>query len=80
VRVRGKGKVLEVYANTNCIATHPLLIGKHQLAGIAAHHAGIPLGRLRQPAKTQVRLRPLAPAVEVRPLAAYDYAVAGGVR
>lgn len=80
VRVRGKGKVVEVYAGTECIAVHPLLLGKHQLAGVAEHHAGIPLGQLRQPAKTQVRLRPLGPAVEVRPLAAYDYAVAGGGR
>jgi transposase len=80
VRVRGKANVVEVYAGTECIAVHPLLIGKHQLASVAEHHAGIPLGRLRQAAKTQIRLRPLAPAVEVRPLAAYDYAGLGGVR
>ena len=80
VRVRGQGKVIQVYAGTECIALHPLRLGKHQLADVAEHHAGIPLGRLRPPAKTQIQLRSLAPAVEVRPLAAYDYLVAGGAR
>ena len=69
VRVRGQGQGVEVYAGQECIAMHSLLLGKHQLAGKPEHHAGIPLGPLRQPAKTQVRLRPLGPAVEVRPLA-----------
>lgn len=80
VRVRGNTKTVEVYAGTQSIAVHSLLIGKHQLASMPEHHAGIPLGPLRQPAKTQVRLQALAPAVEVRPLAVYDYAVAGGAR
>lgn len=80
VRVRGQGKVVQVYAGTGCIAVHPVLLGKHQLAGVAEHHAGIPLGRLRSATKTQIQLRSLAPAVEVRPLAAYDYLSAGGAR
>lgn len=44
------------------------------------HQAGIPLGSLGPPGKTQVRIRGLRPQVEVRPLAAYEYASAGGVR
>jgi hypothetical protein len=80
VRVRGNGTVVEVYAGSQRVAVHALLLGQHQLAGVAEHHAGIPLGRLRPPSKTQVRLRPLAPEVEVRPLAAYEFAAAGGAR
>jgi transposase len=80
VRVRGKAAVVEVYAGSQRIAVHHLLVGKHQLASLSEHHAGIPLGRLRPPAKAQVRLRRLGPEVEVRSLAAYDYVAAGGAR
>jgi transposase len=80
VRVRGSSDVVEVYAGQERIAVHARLAGLHRTAAQAEHHAGIPLGGLRSPAKTQVRIRPLGPEVEVRSLAAYECAAAGGAR
>ena len=80
VRVRGGSDVVEVYAGQERIAVHARLAGLHRTSAQAEHHAGIPLGGLRSPAKTQVRLRPLAPEVEVRSLAVYECAAAGGAR
>jgi len=80
VRVRGQGAVVGVYVGQQRIALHTRLLGKHQLASLAEHHAGIPLGRLRPPGKTQVRLRSLAPEVEVRSLTSYEWLAVGGAR
>jgi len=77
VRVRGSGDVVEVYAGQERIALHARLEGHHRTAAQAEHHAGIPLGGLRSPAKTQVHIRPLGPEVEVRSLAAYECATGG---
>ena len=51
--------------------------GRHLILLQQDHHAGIPLGA-RQPHKTLVAIRQTAPQVEVRPLAAYEFATAGG--
>ncbi len=80
VRVRGQRGVVEVYAGDDRIAVHPRLGGQHRIAAQAAHHAGIPLGPLRPAGKAQVRIRAMGPEVEVRSLAAYDCAAAGGAR
>jgi hypothetical protein len=80
VRVRGSSQWVEVYAGQERIAMHTRLAGLHRTAAQAEHHAGIPLGSLRSPAKTQVRIRPLGPEVEVRSLTVYESAAAGGVR
>ncbi len=80
VRVRGSSDGVEVYVGQERIAVHAPLAGLHRTAAQAEHHAGIPLGGLRSPAKMQVRIRPLGPEVEVRSLAVYDYATAGGAR
>jgi Mu transposase-like protein len=79
VRVRGSGDVVEVYAGQERIALHARLEGHHRTAAQAEHHAGIPLGGLRSPAKIQVHIRPLGPEVEVRSLAAYE-CTTGGAR
>lgn len=79
VRVRGLRGMVEIYAGELQIATHPVLAGQHRIASQSAHHAGIPLGPMRATTKTQVRIRPLGPEVEVRSLTAYEFA-AGGAR
>jgi hypothetical protein len=73
-------EVVEIYAGQERIAVHARLAGQHRTAAQAEHHAGIPLGLLRPAGKTQVRIRPLGPEVEVRSLAAYDGVAAGGGR
>jgi transposase len=80
VRVREQRGVIEVYAGDSQIAAHPQLWGQHRIAAQNAHHAGIPLGSMGSGTKTQVRIRPLGPEVEVRSLIAYEFAAAGGVR
>jgi hypothetical protein len=72
--------LVEVYAGQQRIAVHARVAGLHRTAAQAEHHAGIPLGGLRSPAKLQVRIRPLGPEVEVRSLAAYECAAEGGAR
>lgn len=80
VMVRGQSGVVEVFAGDVLIATHARLAGQHRIAAQAVHHAGIPLGSLRSIVKTQVRIRPLGPEVEVRSLSAYECMAAGGGR
>ena len=80
VRVRALRGVVEVYAGDLQIATHTMMSGQHRIASQSTHHAGIPLGTVRPPAKTQVHIRPLGPDVEVRSLTAYERAAAGGAR
>ena len=46
----------------------------------AEHHEGIPLGRREPESKMLVQMRETAPAVEVRPLAAYESVAMGGAR
>lgn len=80
VMVRGQSDVVEVYAGDVLIATHARLAGQHRISAQDVHHAGIPLGSLRSIVKTQVRIRPLGPEVEVRSLSAYECMAAGGGR
>ena len=80
VRVREQSGVIEVYAGDRQIAVHARLLGQHRIAAQSIHHAGIPLGSMGSATKTQVRIRPLGPEVEVRSLTAYEFATAGGAR
>jgi transposase len=80
VRVREPSGVIEVYAGDSQIAAHPRLWGQHRIAAQSAHHAGIPLGSTGSATKTQVRIRPLGPEVEVRSLTACEFASAKGAR
>jgi Mu transposase-like protein len=80
VWVREQGNELEVHYGSQRIAVHGRAPRRHLVMTQAAHHLGIPLGVRRQDGKTLVHLRETAPAVEVRPLAAYESAAVGGVR
>ena len=80
VWVREKeGGLLEVHYGDRRIAEHAQAPGRHLIMRNDEHHAGIPLGT-RLPQKTLIHVQETAPAVEIRPLAAYEFAAAGGGR
>jgi transposase len=79
VLVREKSGHVEVSIGGERIAAHVLQPGRHHTVAQAPHHAGIPFGTLHTK-KAQIQLRSIMPEVEVRSLAAYEHAVAGGVR
>jgi hypothetical protein len=54
--------------------------GRHQIVRQKQHHADIPLNVAQRPGKGRIHIQVGAPQVEVRPLAAYESAAAGGVR
>ena len=70
---------VEVRYGAQRIARHVQAPRKHAIVTQAGHHEGIPLGAHRPDSKTLVHLRQTAPVVEIRPLAAYENAAAGGV-
>ena len=74
-----EGGMVEVRYGEHEIARHSRAPHKHLIVRNEEHHAGIPLGS-RQPQKTLIHLRDTAPVVEIRPLAAYESAAAGGGR
>jgi hypothetical protein len=71
---------VEIRYGAQRIARHMRAARKHVIITQAEHHAGIPLGVGRPDRKTLVHLRQTAPVVEIRPLAAYESVVAGGVQ
>jgi hypothetical protein len=71
---------VEIRYGAERIARHPRAARKHVIVRQPDHHAGIPLGARRPDSKTLIHLRQSAPAVEIRPLAAYEAVVAGGGR
>ncbi|MBM3746867.1 MAG: IS21 family transposase [Acidobacteria bacterium] len=79
VWVRGRGGDVEVHYGAERIAVHARAPRKHVIMRNPEHHEGIPLAA-RQPRKILVHLRQTAPVVEIRPLAAYESAAAGGAR
>jgi len=82
VWVREQGDQVEVHYGGERIATHGRAARKHQVITEQAHHEGIPLDDSRSGGKILVHLREMAPAVEIRPLAAYESVamVAGGAQ
>lgn len=80
VWVRERGEQVEVRHNADCIALHARSQRQHQVVTQTEHHAAIPLGGSRRDSKILVYLRETAPAVEIRPLAAYESLAAGGGR
>ena len=81
VRLRERAGRLEVFRGPETIAVHQLAGGRHQTVRLAEHHADIPLASAGPPGgKGRIHIRVGAPDVEVRSLAAYESAVAGGVR
>jgi transposase len=77
VWVREHGLGVEVRCGQGRIARHTKAVRRHQVVTRTEHHAGIPLGGT-QSQKIQIQIRETAPVVEVRPLAAYESAAAGG--
>lgn len=79
VWVRQLDGCVEVVHGARRIAEHSAAPRKHLVVSIQEHHEGIPLG-VRQDGKTLVHIRQSAPAVEVRPLEAYESVALGGGR
>jgi len=79
VWVRQQEGRVEVHYGERRIAEHPPAPRKHMVMLQQDHHAGIPLSA-RQERKTLVHIRATAPAVEIRPLAAYESLALAGVR
>ena len=77
VWVRERDRDVEVHCGSERIAVHGRAERKHLVVTKADHHRGIPLSA-RRPYKTLIQIRETAPAVEIRPLAAYESAVGGG--
>lgn len=80
VWVRQQGGSVEVLHHGERIAAHECVDGRHRVVTQAEHHRGIPLGPSNRSGKIQVHLREQAPSVQVRPLAAYNSVMAGGVQ
>ena len=79
VWVRERDRGVEVHYGAQRIAVHSPATRRHQVVRQAEHHEGIPLGAHRSE-KTLIHIRESAPVVEIRPLAAYESAAAGGGR
>jgi len=79
VWVREQGQKVEILSGQKPIAVHQKASQRHAIVTRPEHHAGIPLGAV-QSQKIQIQIRETAPAVEERPLAAYESAAAGGGR
>lgn len=80
VAVREQGDRLELCVGGMPVALHAVAAGKHHTVTQAEHHVGIPLGSQPSKAKAQIQLRTMTPEVEVRSLAVYEHAIAGGGR
>ena len=73
------GHEVEVRCGAELIARHAPAVRRHQVVTRSEHHEGIPLGN-KQPGKTLIHLQQSAPAVEHRPLSAYESLAIGGAR
>jgi hypothetical protein len=79
VWVRERGTDVEVHYGRERIALHSQAHHKHAVVTQVEHHRGIPLGS-RSEHKILIHIQNAAPVVEIRPLAAYESAAAGGGR
>ena len=80
VWVREHDQEVEVCYGHQRIAVHARAPRKHQVITQAEHHHGIPLGTRPTSRKILIHFGETPPAVEVRPLAAYESVSAGGGR
>lgn len=81
VSLREVGGQLEIYGAGVRLVVHPLCQQRHQVLTVPAHHAGIPAASPSRSAPGRIHLPlPLGPAVEVRPLAAYEALAELGAR
>jgi transposase len=79
VRVRERAGRLEVFRGPEKIAVHELAGGRHQTVRLNDHHADIPLAFAGPPGgRGRIHIQVGAPEVQVRSLAAYESAAAGG--
>jgi len=79
VWVREYGGGVEVRYGAERIASHKQAATRHQVVTLNEHHQGIPLGSPRT-GKTLIHIQQSAPAVEQRPLEAYESLAMGGTR
>jgi transposase len=79
VWVRQQGGDVEVRYGAERIALHAPAARRHQIITQREHHQGIPLGSPRT-GKTLIHIQQGAPAVEQRPLEAYESLAMGGAR
>jgi transposase len=79
VWVRESGCDVEVHHGDKRIAVHGQAAGRRQVVTRREHHEGIPLGS-RSSGKTLIHIQQSAPAVEIRPLAAYETVAMGDAR
>jgi transposase len=79
VWVHEQGGEVEVRYGAEQIALHASTEKRHEVVTHREHHEGIPLGSRRRDGKTLVDIQQSAPAVEQRPLDAYER-LAGGMR
>jgi len=79
VWVREQGGDVEVRYGAQRIAQHAPAAKCHQIITQREHHQGIPLGSPRT-GKTLIHIQQGAPAVEQRPLQAYESLATGGAR
>ncbi len=80
VWVREQGVDVEVHYGGQRIAVHARAERRHQIVTHRPHHQGIPAGLRRAEGKILIHVRQTAPAVEIRPLSAYESAASGGGR
>ncbi len=79
VWVRERGREVGVHYAPERIEVHSQAPHRHARVAQAEHHRSIPLGS-RTERKILIHLQDTAPTVEIRPLAAYESAAAGGAR
>ena len=75
--VRDHGPSVEIRYSAERIAVHTPANRRHQVVTLRHHHVGIPT-HSRESAKTLIHIVQTAPAVEHRPLAAYESLAGGG--
>jgi hypothetical protein len=80
VWVRQSERNVEVSYGDSLIARHAPAVRNHQVITADDHDYGIPLGNRTERGKTLIHIRQNAPAVEQRPLAAYQAITAGGAQ
>ena len=79
VWVRDSGRDVEVRYSSDRIAVHAQAMRRHQIITLSEHHEGIPTAN-KQGGKTLIQIQQSAPAVEQRPLSAYDSLAEGGAQ
>ena len=79
VWVQDRGHCVEVRYGGERIAVHAPAVRQHQVITLQEHHEGIPLTN-KHSGKTLIHISQSAPAVQQRPLEAYEALASGGSR